>query len=165
MTDAIGGYFSLELSGGEEYHKGGIRLNTGRNCLEYILRARKYRKVYIPYYTCNVVLEPFRKLCVPYEFYHINNNLEFDYDIQLKESEGLLYTNYFGLKQRYVEKLAVKYGKQLIIDNTQAFYAAPVKGIDTFNTCRKFLAYPMVLICLLMPALMISSNKMSLIIA
>lgn len=27
----IGGYFSLELPRGEEYHKNAIRLNTGRN--------------------------------------------------------------------------------------------------------------------------------------
>ncbi len=142
MTDAIGGYFSLELSSGEEYHKFGIRLNTGRNCLEYILRARKYNKVYIPYYTCDVVLEPFRKLCIPYEFYHIDINLELNSDIHLKEGEALLYTNYYGLKQRYIEKLAAEYGKKLIVDNTQAFYATPVNGVDSFNTCRKFFGVP-----------------------
>ena len=47
--DAIGGYFSLELPQREEYHKHAIRLNTGRNCLEYILRAREYKKAYLPY--------------------------------------------------------------------------------------------------------------------
>ena len=62
----IGGYFSLELPYGEEYHKNAIRLNTGRNCLEYILKTRGYRKVYIPYYICEVVLEPFKKLGVAY---------------------------------------------------------------------------------------------------
>ena len=59
--DVIGGYFSLELPLIEEYHKNAIRLNTGRNCLEYILRVRGYKKVYIPYYTCEVILEPFKK--------------------------------------------------------------------------------------------------------
>lgn len=136
--DAIGGYFSLELPLCEEYHKDAIRLNTGRNCLEYILRARKYNKVYIPYYTCEVILEPFKKLGIDYEFYHININLELAYDIKLNKDNALLYTNYYGLKQHYVEKLAAKYGNQLIIDNTQAFYAKPIQGIDTFYTCRKF---------------------------
>lgn len=136
--DAIGGYFSLELSMREEYHKDALRLNTGRNCLEYILRARKYDKVYIPCYTCDVVLEPFKKLNLPYEFYHINLQLEINDRITLKENEALLYTNYFGLKQRYVEQLAEKIGSRLIVDNTQAFYAKPIPGIDTFYTCRKF---------------------------
>jgi len=140
--DAIGGYFSLELSMREEYHKDALRLNTGRNCLEYILRARKYDKVYLPYYTCDVVLEPFKKLNLSYEFYHIDIHLELNDTISLKENEALLYTNYFGLKQRYVEQLAEKYGSRLIVDNTQAFYAKPLKGIDTFYTCRKFFGVP-----------------------
>lgn len=138
----IGGYFSLELPFHEEYHKDAIRLNTGRNCLEYILRACRYSKVYIPYYTCDVILEPFHKLTVNYEFYHINQEFEIADDIQLKAGEALLYTNYYGLKQRYVECLAEKYGQQLIIDSTQAFYAKPIEGIDTFYTCRKFFGVP-----------------------
>ena len=140
--DAIGGYFSLELSMREEYHKDALRLNTGRNCLEYILRARKYDKVYLPYYTCEVVLEPFKKLSIQYEFYHIDIQLEITDRITLKENEAVLYTNYFGLKQRYVEQLAEKYGSRLIVDNTQAFYAMPIRGIDTFYTCRKFFGVP-----------------------
>ena len=140
--EAIGGYFSLELPLCEEYHKDAIRLNTGRNCLEYILRARKYSKVYIPYYTCEVVLEPFKKLDIPYEFYHIDIHLEIREKFKLGDNEGLLYTNYFGLKQRYVEELAKTVGSQLIIDNTQAFYAKRVDGIDTFYTCRKFFGVP-----------------------
>lgn len=136
--DAIGGYFSLELPRHEEYHKEAIRLNTGRNCLEYILRCRQYKKVYLPYYTCEVILEPFKKTGTEYAFYHIDQNFELAEEISLKQGESLLYTNYFGLKQRYVEKLASRYGQQLIIDNTQAFFAMPIGGIDTFYTCRKF---------------------------
>lgn len=136
--EAIGGYFSLELQFREEYHKGAIRLNTGRNCLEYIMRARGYKKVYIPYYTCEAVMEPINKLGVRYEFYHIDIHFEIRDRFTLKADEALLYTNYLGLKQRYVERLAEKVGTQLIVDNTQAFYAKPLKDIDTFYTCRKF---------------------------
>ena len=138
MDNAIGGYFSLELPLREEFHKDAIRLNTGRNCLEYILRARKYDKVYIPYYTCEVILEPFKKLSISYEYYHIDFHFEISDKLTLKENEGLLYTNYFGLKQRHVEQLAEKFGSQLILDNTQAFYAKRLEGIDSFYTCRKF---------------------------
>ena len=138
MEKAIGGYFELELPLKEEFHKDALRLNSGKNCLEYILRARQYKKVYIPYYTCDVVLRPFEKLHIPFEFYHINIHLELAQEINLKEGEALLYTNYFGLKQQYVEHLVDRYGKSLIVDNTQAFYAKPLEGIDTFYTCRKF---------------------------
>ena len=139
---SIGGYFSLELPYCEEYHKDALKLNTGRNCLEYILRCRQYSKVYIPYYTCDVILEPFQKLGIPFDFYHINLDLEITDNIQLKKNEALLYTNYYGLKQKYTETLAEKYGQQLIVDNTQAFYAKPIEGIDTFYTCRKFFGVP-----------------------
>ena len=138
ISKAIGGYFELELPFCDEYHKKALRLNSGKNCLEYILRARKYKKVFIPYYTCEVVLYPFEKLEVAYVFYHINEKLEIQEDIILHDGEALLYTNYFGLKQIYVEQLAVKYGDQLIVDCTQAFYARPLENIDTFYTCRKF---------------------------
>lgn len=140
--EAIGGYFSLELPQREEYHKDALHLNTGRNCLEYILRVRGYKKVYVPYYTCEAVMEPVNKLGIPYEFYHIDIHFEIRDRVTLEKGEGLLYTNYFGLKQRYVELLAEKVGNRLIVDNTQAFYANPLTGIDTFYTCRKFFGVP-----------------------
>ena len=136
--DAIGGYFELELRRGEHYHKDAIRLNTARNCFEYILLARKYRKVYIPYYTCEVMLQPLKRQQVDYEFYSIDWNLEPTETFKLKEGEAFLYTNYFGLKQDCVERLAKVYGSRLIIDNAQAFFAPRVSGIDTFYSPRKF---------------------------
>ena len=138
----IGGYFSLELPFHEEYHKDAIKLNTGRNCLEFILRARKYQKVFIPYYTCEAILEPFHKLGVGYEFYHINRQFEIEDDIVLNDKESILYTNYFGLKQKYIENLVQRYNTSLIVDNTQAFFADHILGLDTFYTCRKFFGVP-----------------------
>ena len=138
MMDAIGGYHELELRKGEHYHKTALRLNTARNCFEYVLRVRKYTKVYIPYYTCEVMLEPLKKCNVTYEFYHINHQLEPDQDFNLQPTEAFLYTNYYGLKQRCVERLAQQYGKQLIVDNAQAFFAEALEGIDTFYSARKF---------------------------
>lgn len=142
MKEAIGGYFSLELPRYEEYHSEGVRLNNGRNCLEYLLRCRKPSKIYIPYYTCEAVLEPIQRLHIGYQFYHIDLQFEIAEDIELSTTEVLLYTNYFGLKQRYAEQLAQHYGQCLIIDNTQAFFAKPIDGIDTFYTCRKFFGVP-----------------------
>lgn len=138
----IGGYFELELPLRSEYHSEAIALNTGRNCLEYILRVRGYKRVFLPYYSCEVLLEPFNKLGIDYTFYHINERLEIDEDITLGDDAALLCINYFGLKQDHVETLAAKYGQQLIVDNTQAFYARPIEGIDTFYSCRKFFGVP-----------------------
>ena len=106
------------------------------------MRARGYRKVYIPYYTCDVILEPFMKLGIDYEFYHVDINLEIRDEFSFKSNEALLYVNYYGLKQRYVEYLAARMENKLIVDNTQAFYSMPIDGIDTFYTCRKFFGVP-----------------------
>lgn len=142
MTDAIGGYFELELRKGAHYHKDAIRLNSGRNCFEYILRARGCRKVYMPYYTCQVMFDTAKAAGVEIAYYSINEQLELVTLPQLQKGEAILYTNYYGLKQRYVEKLAKYYGEQLIIDNAQAFFANPVAGIDTFYSPRKYFGVP-----------------------
>ena len=136
--EAIGGYFELELKKGKHYHENAIRLNTARNCLEYILRAKKYTKIYIPYYTCDVILEPLNLLSISYEFYHINELLEPVNDVIIKSNEVYLYTNYYGIKQEAVIRLAKLYKQQLIVDNAQAFFAPPLEGIDTFYSARKF---------------------------
>ena len=142
MTDAIGGYFGFELRKGEHYHRDALRLNTGRNCFEYVLRARNYTHVYIPYYTCEVMLESLHKLHIPYSFYSINEQLEPCTLPVLQSGEAFLYTNYYGLKQATVEQLANRYQSQLIVDNAQAFFAARIAGIDTFYTARKFFGVP-----------------------
>ena len=138
----IGGYFELELTKGEHYHKEALRFNTATNCFESILRSRHYEKVYIPYYTCDVLLNPIYKLGLNFEFYNINKSLEPINLPKLKNKEAFLYTNYFGLKQECVKRLVSKYGNQLIVDNAQAFYAEPLEEIDTFYSARKFFGVP-----------------------
>ena len=135
---AIGGYFGLELNQKNEYHSEAIRLNTGRNALEYIMLARFYTKVYLPYYTCDVLLEPIKKLGLFYEFYSIDNKFEpiFDFSV-IKENECFLYTNYFGIKDDFIYTLK-SICNNLIIDNAQAFYAKHLENIDTFYSPRKF---------------------------
>lgn len=135
---AIGGYFEFELHKGPHYHKQALRLNTGRNCLEYILRCRGYEHIYIPYYGCEVMLEPINKLGVRYTFYRINEHLE-PIDLpELGDKEAFFYTNYYALKGEYIKALALRYGNQLVVDNAQAFFERPLDGIDTFYTARKF---------------------------
>ena len=138
ITKPIGGYFELELPCNQEIHSKAIALNSGRFCLEYLLRCRKYNKLYVPYFTCDTAVEPIIKLGIPYEFYHIDIAYHIIDDITLAEDEALLYTNYWGLQNEYCEILAAKYSRQLILDYTQAFFSNPIHGIDTFYSCRKY---------------------------
>jgi len=138
----IGGYFGLELNKSIGYHKNAIALNTARNALEYVLIAKKYQKVYIPYFTCDVILEPFQKLNIAYEFYKIDENFEpiFDFE-KILENQAFLYTNYFALKDKFIKFLAEK-TCNLIIDNAQSFFSKPLRGLDTFYSPRKFFGVP-----------------------
>ncbi|WP_421918785.1 hypothetical protein [Marinifilum sp.] len=137
MTRVIGGYFELENRFESEYYPNLIRLNTGRNCLEYILRTKAYKKIYLPEYSCDTLIEPILKLDIEFEKYPINMNLEPEKIIYPKQDEAFLVINYFGLKGRYVNSLTSRVNN-LIINNSQAFFEAPIKGFDTFYSARKF---------------------------
>lgn len=138
---AIGGYFELaDYEEGKGFpHQNGILLNTGRNALEFILRSiGEVKRIYLPYYTCEVVLEPIKKLHIPYTFYHINLHLEIVEDLKLEKDEYIIANNYFGLKDAYIQHLAERYGHHLIVDCAQAFFAKPVPEMKAFYSPRKF---------------------------
>jgi hypothetical protein len=139
---AIGGYFELELPVVKEYHQNAIKLNTGRNAFEYILRAKTYKKVYLPYYICGTLFEPIAKLKLDHEFYHINDTFMpvFNFS-KIKSNEVFLYINYFGICNSQVKEVSGKC-KNIVVDNSQAFYTNAQDNVDTFYSPRKFFGVP-----------------------
>lgn len=138
---SIGGYLDLQLGKGDEFYPALIRLNTGRNALEYILKVRRYKLIHLPYFCPEGLMEPISKLKIPYQFYTIDENLDPVADFVVGEQECMLYINYFGLKGNTAEKISRNY-PNVIIDNSQAFFSLPLAGIDTFYSCRKFFGVP-----------------------
>lgn len=137
----IGGYFELELQCKERLlHDCGILVNSGRNALELILCSLRPRKVLVPYFTCEVVLEPFRKHGIPYEFYHVDVSLEISSPLELGEGEYLLLNNYFGIKDEYVRQMVAWYGDRVIVDNAQALFFE--ETAHCFYSPRKFVGVP-----------------------
>lgn len=137
----LGGYLELQLEKGQDYYPLLLKLNTGRNAFEYILKVKRYTSIYLPYFTCEVLLEPLRKLGIQYQFYTINEKMDPVLDFEVGPTECFLYTNYFGLKQDTILRLSKQF-KNLIVDNSQAFFSEPVDGLDTFYSCRKFFGVP-----------------------
>lgn len=138
----IGGYFELELNKGEHFHKDAKRLNSGRSAFEYVLLAKGYTKVYIPFFTCDVILEPIKKNNIEFEFYEIDEKLEPKFDFQkISKNETFLYTNYFGFKDHFIYELS-SLDINLIIDNSQSFFSKPELNVDTFYSPRKFFGVP-----------------------
>ncbi|EST10660.1 hypothetical protein [Sporolactobacillus laevolacticus] len=137
----IGGFFSLELPKQTEYHRGAIHLNSARYCLEYVLRARNYKKIYLPAYICDSVLQPIKRLNIDYVFYSIDEHFAPVFD-QVPENDAcFFYVNYFGLNTGNVRELCHKM-QHLIIDNTQAFFDLPLEHVDTLYSARKFFGVP-----------------------
>lgn len=137
----IGGYFELADKDLEDGRMpiDGIALNTCRNALEYvILHISDIRRVFVPYYTCEAVVEPLKKFPIEYVFYHINEHLEIADEPDLLEGDYLIANNYFGIKDAYIALLAEKYGERLIVDNAQALFAPVLSGIKAVYSARKF---------------------------
>jgi hypothetical protein len=137
----IGGYLELELPrGGKEFHHDAIALNTARNAFEYCLRVGNYKKVYIPLYHCIALITSGERLGIPYEFYSIGYDFRFN-EFPVAADEAILYINYYGLMDPYVEELSRLY-PTLIVDNAHAFFSPPLPDVPTFYSCRKFFGVP-----------------------
>ncbi len=144
-NDAIGGYFELELTArtnDSPMVNHAIELNSARNCLEYILETKRPSKVYIPKYTCDVILEPFQKTGVAFEYYSVDLHLELSKLPVVHDDEMILYTNYFGIKNKYIAELLEYYKSKLIIDASQAFFYQPDAVTHIFYSPRKFFGVP-----------------------
>lgn len=139
---AIGGYFELAERTSEECPLPiqGVELNTCRNALEYIISSlHDVKHIFLPYYTCEAVVEPLKRLAVPFDFYHINKSFEMAENIALRDGDYVIANNYFGLKDAYIAELARSYGNRLIVDNAQAFFAPVVPGVKAAYSCRKYI--------------------------
>jgi len=138
----IGGFIEISESRGEEYHTDAIALNCGRSCLEYLIRASNIKRLFIPYFLCASARNLCKKCNCEFEFYNIDNNFKPIINRIPGNDELIVIINYYGqLEEGYIQELKQKY-KNVVIDNTQAFFLKPSKKIDTFYSCRKYFGVP-----------------------
>ena len=136
--ESIGGYIGLELADGDPRPDGTIALDLGRHALGTILLARGHKRLLAPRYTCDVLAPAIERSGVELILYDLDERLDPVLPAgRPAPGDALLYTNYFGLKQVTMERLAATV-PHLIADNAQAFYAPVPFGADGFNSCRKF---------------------------
>lgn len=140
MQREIGGYFGLQPGRHDNNpHLAARALNSARNCLRYLLLARRPSRLHLPAYLCDSMLEPPRQAGVEIDFYNVDADLEIAGEPDLGRDEWLLYVNYFGVKTGYCRRLASRYGAALVVDNSQALYVPPVIGAAaTLYSPRKF---------------------------
>lgn len=140
----VGGYLNLESNRDNSYHKNAIKLNSGRNCLRVLIKHRKIRKIYLPYYICDAVIEAcnlekckINYYCLNQEFKIKNEIINFDVD-----TDYLYLVNYCGLLSNKDIKNYQKKYQNIILDNSQDFFRHHFFNIDTIYSCRKFFGVP-----------------------
>ena len=112
---AIGGYFELELNDfGTIYHDNLIKLNSGRNALEYILIQEGYEKVYVPYYTCDVTLQPLKRQNIDKYMHLLARNW-----MQVKNSDAIYA---IGEIKNNIVAGGTGWAVQMAIDNNKQVY-------------------------------------------
>jgi len=138
----IGGYIELERNTMPMLHEEALALNCGSNCLAYLLRARKIKVLWIPYFLCNCVKDTCHKEGTTVYFYEINSDFTPRIEAELRSDEWLYVVNFYGqLTEEQIERI-VQLHQRVIIDNAQAYFNKPLNGVDTLYTCRKFFGVP-----------------------
>lgn len=133
----IGGYIELEHNRGTLFHEGAVALNCGRNCLSYLAKAKKIKKLLLPRFLCDSV----QKLCdregIKTETYEIGENC-LPVSVRPEEGSVLYLVNFYGqLDNDKIKEYRDSFG-EIIVDNAQAYFQKPLDGVDTLYTCRKF---------------------------
>ena len=140
MNREIGGYFELELPQKSEYYCGPhvLPVNSGRAALYAAIKASGAKKVYMPHYLCTTMFQSADALGIPYELYFMDENYM---PVGLEETgpeEAIVVIQYFGTGHFSRYEPLLKKHHNLIIDNTQAFFAEPLKGAYNLYSPRKF---------------------------
>lgn len=138
----IGGYLELETFPNKELYGDLIAVNSARNALLYILKARKIKKLYIPYFLCDTVSGVCNREGYAYEYYNIDKNFCPVFNKRLKNDEFIYVVNYYGQLDNSKLLELKEIHKNIICDNVQAFFQSPVKDVDTVYSCRKFFGVP-----------------------
>lgn len=130
----IGGYIELDSYTGSMLHEDGIKLNCGRNAFAYLVIAKEIKKIWMPKFMCDSCNDILVQNNIHVNYYNVGMNFK-PLHLSREEDEWLYLVNYYGqCTNAYIQSL----GKNVIVDNAQAYFQQPMKGVDTLYTCRKF---------------------------
>ena len=142
--EAIGGYFELELPPGQgELYPRAQRFQSARAAFLALLLAGRPRRIWMPWYNCETMLEPPAMAGVPVQHYRIDENFDVAEEFTLGEDEWLLAVNYFGLCERQIERVCARFPRErIVVDNSQALFSPPLDCLATLYSPRKFFGIP-----------------------
>lgn len=140
----IGSFIELDIRDTGEYHnlsQDVLRLNSARAGIYHACRLYKCESIYIPFYQCPTVSDFLIRKGIKVEYYSINEQFE-PQTISQKGNSAYLVVNYFGiLSIEKIKKIASNF-KNVIIDNSAAFYIPPQPNCANVYSTRKFFGVP-----------------------
>lgn len=141
--DMMGGAFPMEWPTYNNFpyteSAGCALLSSGRAALECLLsNMPRPRRVLVPRYICDTVLEPLKRLQLTIERYPVTEQLVPCPPADTDGGDLLLLVNYFGLTGEHVQAAALRHPGPVVVDATTALYCPPTPGIPTFYSPRKF---------------------------
>lgn len=138
----IGGYLELEQNYLPMLHDGAKALNSGTACLAYLIRAKKIKRIALPFFLCDCIKDICITEGVEIRQYKIKDDFSPDCGEEQMDGEWMYVVNFFGqLSEENFSELTTKYGS-VIADQAQAYFDKPINGADTLYTCRKFFGVP-----------------------
>ncbi len=142
MEKSIGGFLPFERNDGKLYYENLFRYNLGRNAFLEIVKKRNYKLIWLPKYLCACMNDVLKSIDVSIEKYSITESFLPEELRKTSDGEAILIVNYFSTLSADELKPLRKKHKNIILDNTQAFYTRPLKNVDTIYSCRKWFGVP-----------------------
>lgn len=134
----IGGYIELDTYHLPMLHENAIALNCGRNCLAYLFKSRRIKKLKVSYFICNSIFNVCEREGVDKTYYHITKSFRPEDNLTLADDEWLYLVNLYGqLSNEEIREYVDKYSR-VIVDQANGYFVEPLSGVDTFYTCRKW---------------------------
>lgn len=139
----IGSFLELDLRYTGEFYSGYdvARLNIARAGIYHCLKVLQCDTIYLPYYECYTVRDFLLSKGIKVHYYKISD----DFGPQIgfvEKGAAVLFVNYFGIMGFERMKSIVEEYENVIIDNAQAFYSAPIDKCLNVYSPRKFFGVP-----------------------
>lgn len=140
----FGGYLPLELNPGDSHYKSSANMdvlafNSGKAAIYYAICESKVKTVHIPHYICQSVVQIAKRAGVAIKRYFIDEDF-MPINVKTAENEMIIIVNYFGMSYERIKQIYRVYSN-VIVDNTQAFFAEPLIQEKVYNvySCKKFI--------------------------
>lgn len=144
----IGSFIELQFPCGKEYYSDKkfcgmdvVRLNSGRCAIYHACTVLECDTAWLPFYQCETVRSFLLKKGIKVKYYHIDKDFN-PIDINQGPCECVVLVNYFGIMSKTRMTLLANNYKNVIIDNSQAFFAEPIEECINVYSARKFVGVP-----------------------